>query len=160
MTEVLLRRATVDDVPAIAAHEQRIFEADAWSEDLVREEITGQHRVYLVLEREGAVVGYGGSLVVGGDGDIQTIAVTDEVRGTGQGRRLFDALVGEAQRLGAKRIFLEVRADNPSAIGMYERSGFVEIGRREKYYRHDGVDAIIMLLELQDRDEQNREAGE
>lgn len=153
MTDVVLRRATADDVPAIAAHEQRIFQEDAWSEDLVRQEIAGQHRAYLVLERAGAIVGYGGALVVGGDGDIQTIAVTDEVRGTGQGRRLFDALLEAARRLGARRIFLEVRADNPTAIGMYERSGFVEIGRREKYYRHDGVDAIIMLLEMQHRDD-------
>jgi ribosomal-protein-alanine N-acetyltransferase len=46
-------------------------------------------------------------------------------------------------------VLLEVRADNPRAQQLYRRFGFEQIHVRRKYYR-DGVDALIMRLELAD----------
>jgi len=45
-------------------------------------------------------------------------------------------------------VFLEVRADNPSAEGLYLSEGFEEIGRRPRYYQPDDVDAIVMRLDV------------
>ena len=53
----------------------------------------------------------------------------------------------ESHRHSAKDLLLEVRADNPRAQGLYKRPGFEEIHRRPRYYR-DGVDAVIMRLQL------------
>jgi [ribosomal protein S18]-alanine N-acetyltransferase len=44
-------------------------------------------------------------------------------------------------------VFLEVRADNPVAQGLYASRGFAVVGRRPRYYQPDGVDAIVMRLE-------------
>ena len=83
-----------------------------------------------------------------GQGDIQTIAVDTALRGRGVGRALMHALIDEARRRDVAELFLEVRADNPVARGLYESLGFEEIGVRRGYYQPDGVDAIAMRLQV------------
>lgn len=142
--ELVWRRATVEDAETIAELEKTIFEDTAWPLTMVRDELAGPYRAYTVVTRADEIVAYGGALAVGGDGDIQTIAVTESLRGTGVGRALLDQLMRDAHELGANRVFLEVRADNPVAIGMYERSGFEHIGVRRGYYQPGNIDALIM----------------
>lgn len=145
-----LRVATGDDVDAIMALERASFPTDAWSEATMAAEVGSAHNHYLVDEQDGRVVGYGGlrALRGGSDADIQTIALAPEVRGQGRGRTLLRALITEAVGRGARELFLEVRADNPTAEGLYFSEGFAELGRRPHYYQPDDVDAIIMRLDL------------
>lgn len=147
-----LRPADETDLDAIWAIETAVFGDEAWTRELVREELTADHRSYLVLvDTEGRLVGYGGLLAIGTEGDVQTIALAPPIRGTGQGRRLLNALLDAAVERGVRQVFLEVRADNPPAISLYEAVGFKEIGVRPKYYQPDGVDAIVMRLRLAER---------
>jgi len=147
---VTLRLATAGDLDAIMALERASFPTDAWSESTMAAELTGEHGHYLVDEQEGRVVGYGGlrALRGGSDADIQTIALSPENRGRGRGRTLLRALIAEAVSRDARELFLEVRADNPVAEGLYRSEGFAEIGRRPRYYQPDDVDAIVMRLDL------------
>lgn len=155
MTEpdaVAMRDATLADLDAVADLEAALFGSDAWSREIVREELAGERRRYVVLVDEaGTIRGYAGLLVVGSDGDIQTIAVDPALRGAGHGRALMVELLDEAARRGATQVFLEVRADNPVARGLYLSLGFVEIGVRPRYYQPEGIDAIVMQLQLKDR---------
>ncbi|MCS3426912.1 ribosomal protein S18-alanine N-acetyltransferase [Leucobacter aridicollis] len=149
---MILRDATLADLDEVAALEAGLFGSDAWSREIVREELAGDHRRYLVLVDEGgAIRGYAGLLVVGTDGDIQTIAVAPELRGGGHGRALMVELLAEAARRGARQVFLEVRADNPPARGLYASLGFAEIGVRPRYYQPEGIDAIVMQLQLKEQ---------
>ncbi|KAM9866407.1 N-alpha-acetyltransferase RimI [Leucobacter aridicollis] len=149
---MILRDATLADLDEVAALEADLFGSDAWSREIVREELAGDHRRYLVLVDEGgAIRGYAGLLVVGTDGDIQTIAVAPELRGGGHGRALMVELLAEAARRGARQVFLEVRADNPPARGLYASLGFAEIGVRPRYYQPEGIDAIVMQLQLKEQ---------
>jgi ribosomal-protein-alanine N-acetyltransferase len=65
-----------------------------------------------------------------------------------RGHRVFDRLFRaaceafEAQGVG-REVWLEVRADNTSALAAYTRVGFVLSGRRKAYYV-DGMDALLM----------------
>ena len=45
----------------------------------------------------------------------------------------------------SERIWLEVHAQNQAALGLYSNLGFVEVGRRPKYYR-DGGDAVLLTM--------------
>ena len=45
----------------------------------------------------------------------------------------------------SERIWLEVHAQNTAALGLYSTLGFLEVGRRPKYYR-DGGDAVLFTL--------------
>ena len=146
-----LRRASVDDLDAIMALEDATFPSDAWSRKLMRAELTGPNSYYLVAtEPAGAVEGYAGLLAPQGsiEADIQTIAVADNVRRRGLGRVLVQSLLTEARKRGATEVFLEVRADNPSAQQLYRSLGFEQIATRPHYYQPDDIDALIMRLDL------------
>ena len=56
-------------------------------------------------------------------------------------------LLEEAKKRGVKRVFLEVRVSNSSAIMLYLTSGFRGLYARSRYYP-DGEDAIVMVKEL------------
>lgn len=146
----MIRPAVASDLDAIMTLERASFPTDAWSEALMRAELASPHGWYVVDEEVGRLVGYAGLRAVHGatDADIQTIAIADSVRGRGRGRALLRALLAEAARRGAKDLFLEVRADNPVAQALYASEGFLEIGRRPRYYQPDDVDAIIMKLDV------------
>jgi [ribosomal protein S18]-alanine N-acetyltransferase len=147
---VTLRRATPADLDAIMALERASFPTDAWSDAMMREELASPYGCYLVVEEAGRLIGYGGLRAARGatDADIQTIAIAESGRGRGRGRALLTALLEEAERRGIRDVFLEVRADNPVAQGLYSSEGFVEVGRRPRYYQPDDVDAVVMRLDL------------
>ncbi len=59
-------------------------------------------------------------------------------RRRGIGRALLDAVVAEAGARGIASIVLEVAADNEAARRLYAALGFVQVGRRPRYYRRAG----------------------
>jgi ribosomal-protein-alanine acetyltransferase len=144
------RTATPSDLDAIMALEHAAFPTDAWSAAMMREELASPHGWYVVVEEAGRLVGYAGLRAVRGarDADVQTITISETARGRGRGRALLGELLGEGVRRGVHDVFLEVRADNPVAQALYLSEGFVEVGRRPRYYQPDDVDAIVMQLDL------------
>jgi len=147
---VSLRTATTDDVAAIMEIERASFPTDAWSEAMMRAELASPHGRYVVDSEAGRLLGYGGVRAAerSADADIQTIAIAAAARGRGRGRALLRELLDTARRRGARDVFLEVRADNPTASALYASEGFVEIARRPHYYQPDDVDAVVMKLDL------------
>ena len=148
-----LQRAGVDQLDAIMAIETPTFGNGAWTFTGMRSELANPQTYYLVAfrpEYPGFVEGYAGLFCPRGspDADIQTIAVAETARRSGLGRLLIESLITEARDRRAKQVFLEVRADNPGAKRLYDSIGFVEIAVRTGYYQPDGVDAIVMRLEV------------
>jgi ribosomal-protein-alanine acetyltransferase len=148
----LLARAVLEDLPEMISWEGLLFGTDAWSPEVMVAELSHPASCYLVARPDGddAIVGYAGLRAGnrGGDGDIQTVAVAPEHRGKGLGRLLVEALLSEARERLVSAVFLEVRADNDAARGLYASLGFQEIDRRTGYYQPDGVDALVMTLVL------------
>jgi ribosomal-protein-alanine N-acetyltransferase len=136
-----IRRMEEGDIPAVAAMEGVVF-TDPWSPNAFHEELATAGRRYLVAEQGGAIVGYGGLMVVGEDTHIVTLAVAPEERERGLGTRLMVALVEEALAAGSSHLTLEVRVSNESAQRLYRRFGFETVGLRRHYYRDE--DALIM----------------
>ena len=75
---------------------------------------------------------------------IYSLAVTPEWRGRGVASRLVGVALGELERLGIERCFLEVAQDNAAARRMYERFGFVSIATLPNDYA-EGKHAERML---------------
>ena len=69
-------------------------------------------------------------------------------RGKGVGGRLLAACLSKAESNGITRVELEVRADNKSAIKLYERAGFQREAVKRKALLFDGAyfDALQMSL--------------
>lgn len=145
-----IRIATPADLDAIMAIEDASFPTDAWSAESMAAELATEYSHYLVDEEAGEVIGYAGLRSIRGnaDADIQTIALREARRGEGRGRAMLRTLLAEASARGAREVFLEVRADNPGAEGLYVSEGFEELARRPHYYQPDNIDAIVMKLDL------------
>jgi len=142
---VRIRTAGEADLDAIMALERAAFPASAWEPATMQAEIASEWgRYILAVDDEGRALGYAGLRAVGVEGDVQTIAVADDARGRGIGRALLTELLVEAERRGVRELFLEVRADNDVARGLYASAGFVEIGVRPRYYQPEDVDAVVM----------------
>ena len=99
---------------------------------------------YVVLRRDGEIIGYGGMWRMYDEAHVTTIGVRRDQQHGGFGRVLFAGLVQAAYDLGAKWVTLEVRTSNVNAMRMYEAFGFKVIGRRRGYYTDNGEDAIVM----------------
>jgi ribosomal-protein-alanine N-acetyltransferase len=146
---VTLRPMGLADVGAVAVLEQALFGVEAWSPELLADEMTADpgSRYYLVAEDAGVVTGYGGLLALaGGQADVLTLAVAEDRWGEGIGRALLEGLLAEAGRRGCTEIFLEVRVDNDRAQRLYRRRGFTDIGIRRGYYQPSNTDALVMRL--------------
>lgn len=153
-TGVVLRGMTQKDLAAVHLLEQVLFPDDAWSPQMLADELSGQPdtRHYVVAEGpDGDIVGYAGLAAAGGQADVQTIGVRADRRGAGIGAALLAELIAEASRRNAEAVFLEVRADNPPARRLYERFGFFEVGVRKRYYQPADVDAVVMCRRLERR---------
>ncbi len=88
---------------------------------------------------------------VAGEAELLTIAVAPEARRRGLGRKLMARFIYQAQLRGAERTFLEVAADNPAAIALYESCGFRQAGTRRGYYRTptgQRIDALVLARDL------------
>lgn len=83
--------------------------------------------------------------------ELLLCATRPDRRRTGFGRELVAAVVGSSRARGARRLFLEVRSSNITALALYRETGFVETGRRPGYYRTvtgDSIDAITLTHPL------------
>ena len=78
------------------------------------------------------------------------IAVAPGWRRRGIATWLLDYCFGLAQRRQARKVYLEVRRSNGSAIDLYRKIGFQIIGTRPQYYAETGEDAIIMMKSLEE----------
>ena len=144
-----VRPATADDVAAVAALERDNLGADAWSERLVADGVSGGLPTvrYLVAEVDGVVVGHATASIVADIAELQRIAVDPAHRRTGLATALLDAVAEAARAEGADRLLLEVREDNAGALAFYRARGFVEVDRRRRYYR-DGATALVLRRSL------------
>lgn len=153
MSDYLLRPMDESDLDEVYQIECDVYRIDPWSKEQITSEFAGipETRYYVVAEREGRIVGYGGlfSPANGVEADIQTVTVVTELQGEGIGRALLMNLIDEASKRSAPAILLEVRVGNDSAIHLYRSCGFVEIARRPNYYGRD-LHALVMRKPMSD----------
>ena len=143
---VALRPMRWWDIEPVMRMEHELFAEDAWSETMFWSELAEREtRTYLVAADGDDVVGYGGLCAYSADvAYIQTIGVTARQQRHGLGAALLTALLDDADTRGARHVDLEVRADNESAIRLYEKYGFTQLGVRRGYYQPSGADALVM----------------
>lgn len=135
------------DLARCAELERILFPGDdPWRESAFRAELDAGHH-YVGAYTDGGLIGYAGLSLQGRRGNaeasVHTIGVDPEWQGRGVGRALLRALLARADEYAAP-VFLEVRTDNETAIGLYEAHGFTRIGTRRRYYWPSGADAYTM----------------
>lgn len=127
-----IRRATPEDLAAIAAIQRLSPAASSWAPlDYACDVAVENGRVagFIVTRR-----------VAPDECEILNVAVDPACRRRGIGK----LLAARALAAAPGRWFLEVRASNVSAIALYTALGFQPAGRRENYY-HDPSEAAIVM---------------
>jgi len=78
------------------------------------------------------------------------IAISKKHRDRGIGLEMMRTLVRESRKIGLRTLELEVFANNPRAIHVYEKAGFKQTGRFPKKIARRGksIDSILMTREL------------
>jgi [ribosomal protein S18]-alanine N-acetyltransferase len=81
------------------------------------------------------------------EAEILSVAVAQAYRGRAVARALLRYHLGRLAALGVRTVFLEVDEGNVSALRLYQRAGFVQVGRREGYYLNAaGKPAAALVL--------------
>lgn len=136
-----------------------------WSMALYLDELQRSgERVYRVAcqagpgGRPGGVIGYGGFMIVAGEGHITSVAVHPDCQGRRIGARLMLELHRAARRIdGLGALSLEVRVSNAAAQRLYRWFGYAPVGARKNYYRggpgNKREDALVMWCSDIDSDE-------
>ncbi|HUI88692.1 MAG TPA: ribosomal protein S18-alanine N-acetyltransferase [Anaerolineales bacterium] len=145
---VIIRKMTVDDVPA-AAQLDRISFSMPWPEHAFYYEVKDNPaaRCFVAEADDRHVIGMVVSWIILDELHIATLAVDPEYRRQGIGERILTKALQDGQAAGTQYALLEVRAGNVAAQNLYRKFGFKPVGRRPKYYKDNGEDAILMNLD-------------
>ena len=119
-----------------------------WSKEALRQELENPLAHYFVYVENGHAAGYIGLHIILDEGHITNIAVAKNMRRQGVGHRLMAAVLEEAKQKKLSFLELELRPSNLAAMHLYQKVGFVLVGRRPGYYEQPTEDALLMTLFL------------
>ena len=130
----------------VVSIEEDLFGAEKWSAGMFWNELANGHHYIVALDDAGRVVGYAGlALAPPAEAWVQNIAVRRDAQRAGIGRTLLEALLENATARGARKVLLEVAADNAPAQKLYATYGFEPVGVRRGYYQPSNTDAVVMM---------------
>ncbi len=152
---LILRPLRLSDLAAVAVIEQHSFPTPT-QEKTYRYELTknklAHYQALLLRQSNGAerLIGYAGYWLIAGEVHISTIAVDPKFRRRGLGELILLNTLHLAYRHDAALVTLEVRESNQAAQDLYKKYEFEIVGRRKRYYKDTGEDALLMTVLLQD----------
>jgi ribosomal-protein-alanine N-acetyltransferase len=141
-----IRRMTLEDIPTVVALDKLSFSLP-WPERSFRFELTDNtaSRCW-VYELDGKIVGMIVAWLLVDEAHIATISTHPDYRRQGIAGKLLTYALRYMSMEGAVSSFLEVRETNHAAQEMYQKFGYDNVGRRRRYYKDTGEDAILMTL--------------
>ena len=145
-----VRVATPADIPAIQKLEKQADTAAHWSGGIYHGLFAAAsvERISLVADDNAGISAFIVARTVGDEWEIENVVVEMSRRRRGIASALMDDLMERARARGVARVLLEVRHSNTSARELYIKVGFVECGRRARYYQNPEEDAICYRLEV------------
>lgn len=145
------RQMLLEDLDAVVALEKRAF-AYPWSAELLRQELDHTWSTVLLAEDQTGpdrpIMGLVIFWVVHDELHILNVASDPIYQRRGVARSLIAEAISQSRAKGCVLATLEVRRSNAPAIALYEGFGFRTVGVRARYYKEEGEDALVMLLDL------------
>ncbi len=134
-------------IQAVANIETMVQPQDAWGYQTIIELLEQDSIDLLVVYQIDKVVGYCLYQVIFEQAEILRIGTHPDYQRQGIASQVFAKLNTELMNNKVENLLLEVRADNFSAIALYEQQGLAVIHRRKGYYQmphRPAIDALIM----------------
>lgn len=158
MSELRLLPMAVRDLDEVLAIEQRAHMAP-WSQTQFTDSLNAGHWAYSlrVLGAEDApdtLVGYCVLMPSVDEISLLNIAIDPVHQRQGWAKKILSVMEDQAVVKNLQKLFLEVRAGNESAIGLYKKMGYQQVGIRKAYYPKQAgqgdqrEDALVMMKEL------------
>ena len=140
------RPMTAADLDWVMTHEPQLYPFP-WSRGNFADSLSAGYVCRVMLDAE-TPIGYAVMMVILDEAHLLNFSVVAAAQRRGAGAALLAHLRDEVRSRGVTQFFLEVRPSNAAALGLYTRSGFTTIGRRQSYYpAHEGrEDAIVMRV--------------
>jgi len=145
-SDITIRRAEERDLPLVLEIENHSF-TSVWTYDFFQHEIHNPFSHFCVLEENGGILAYIVFWIVAGEAHIANLAVDPLRRRKGYADILLQYAVVKSLENGANYLTLEVNEKNQPALTLYEKHGFRQVGKRNKYYE-DRDDALVLRLSL------------
>lgn len=140
----MITRASVTHAAALAViHAAAFPPREAWGTDAIGLQLALPGAFGLLDEAGGMLLGR----IAADEAEVLTLAVIPEARRKGVAAGLLREAKALVATAGAKVLFLEVSVANAPALALYRGAGFVEVGRRRRYYA-DSSDALLMRVVL------------
>jgi [ribosomal protein S18]-alanine N-acetyltransferase len=155
--EIKKRKAVIEPVTAhdlqnLVALERECFTTEAYTERQIRDLLESPNAIAFLARIDADIAGFVISLVEEFEGakigHIVTIDVAIKHRRKGIGLTLLKAAEDALSKRKARTVYLEVRADNTSALQLYGKQGYVKIEILENYYSR-GIRALRMMKNLE-----------
>ncbi len=155
--EIRIRRMGATEVDEVVSLAASLKDAPHWPRaaygaalDQASNPASMPRRIALIAVQcsSGAVLGFAIASRIGGEAELESIAVAAPWQRQGVGRQLWASMAQELRLAGVEEVRLEVRASNLPAVGLYRALGFAATGRRPRYYAEPVEDAVLMALHL------------
>lgn len=144
----MIREMSLSDVDRVILIEREIF-LFPWTPVNFSDSIKAGYQCR-VMEVCDEIVGYGILMLGPDEGHLLTIGIAASWHQRGFGSQLLQYFIDLARSNLLTSFILDVRESNTSAIHLYHRTGFKQIGVRKGYYPAmcGREDALVMKLEL------------
>ena len=144
---------TEADLDRVIEIEQSLTEAPHWPRSAYLAAMNPEatpHRIALVAEMPDSRVlaGFAMASLLPPQAELESIVVASNGQRQGIARQIFAALTVELRTAQIAELLLEVRASNHAALAFYRAVGFIETGRRPRYYADPMEDAVLLKLHL------------
>tara|TARA_Y100001970_G_scaffold290274_1_gene423454 strand:- start:108903 stop:109379 length:477 start_codon:yes stop_codon:yes gene_type:complete len=104
----------------------------------------------LVQRQNKEIIGFSIQSFTLDESHLLNIGIDESKRRKGYGTDLMEKIILTCKTMNSKRLNLEVRVSNFSAISFYKEYGFKQVGMRKNYYRikNGKEDALLMSKKI------------
>jgi ribosomal-protein-alanine N-acetyltransferase len=143
-----LRPMRVEDLDAVMEIEHAVYPFP-WTKGIFHDCIRVGYQCD-VYQNNGEILAYSVLSIAAGEAHLLTFSVAPEHQNKGLGKMMLQNVTDEATFSNVQSVLLEVRPSNHTAIHLYQKMGFIEVGIRPDYYPDENgrEDALIMAREL------------
>lgn len=151
--QVTIHNASLKDLETLYEIEKECFTHEAFSKKQIAYFLKAPEAVSLVAYVNGETAGFILGLTEQHEkswvGHICTVDVASRYRKLGVARRLLDEIEMAFIRKGAENCLLEVRVDNVAARKLYQKLGYIEVGKLKDYYAK-GIHGVRLKKRIKD----------
>ena len=138
---------TLDQLSQVAELEACTFN-HPWSESALKIFFESESAFCTLCLVDGELASYCTVVTVLDEAQIVNVATAEKHKGLGYAKDVIELVVSESIRRNIVSISLEVRESNFAAISLYEKKGFIAVGKRKGFYTEPKEDALVMIKNL------------